>query len=362
MSVKIRYKKLLHGQQSIFLDIHFLGNRWSEFLNLKIQDKPNNPIDRIQRKQSIEIALQIANKRELELITNRHNVSVVQNKAVDFIAFARNYIELNKSSIQVRSYEAALNWLIKFIGKDYLYCHEITEIFIQRYVNSLEANLSGLTPHTYYKKIRKLIKVAKAEKLINFDFSQNIKVRQNTNGQKDVLTFDELKVLINTPCGNNNVKNAFLLATLTGLRFCDLVSLKWKHVKGDHIIITQQKTKVPIKVILNDDAKIFLGKPMGANDKVFDLPSHTGGLKSLKLWLEKSGIEKHITYHSARHSFGTNLIEYGVDVYSVSKMLGHTSLKYTSLYTRYSDKMGQTAIEKLPHLFNNKIENNDTEK
>ncbi len=362
MSVKIRFKKLLHGNQSIFLDIHFKGKRWSEFLDLKVREKPSNPLERNQRKNSLEIALQIANKRELELISNRHNVLFVQNKTVDFIAYAKSFIELNKETIQIRSYTAALNWLIKFVGKEYLYCHEINEPFIQRYATYLEGNLTGLTPHTYFKKIRMILKAAKADKILIYDFSYPIRIKQNTNGEKDVLTFEDLKALINTRCGNSQVKNAFLLANLTGLRYCDLVALKWKHVKGDKIQINQQKTKEPIKVVINTDAKHFLGVPKPPNEPIFKLPSHTACLKNIKLWVKNAGIDKHVTMHVGRHSFGTNLFEVGVDIYSISKMLGHKSVKYTSIYTRYSDKMEQAAMQKIPQLLNIKNETNDTEK
>ena len=336
---------------SVYLDIHHCGQRRYEYLELKVVNNATKAEDKKHNKD-VEFAVKhIAHQREIELLSNKHNVEILQqNKPADFIAFAQQYIEENKERIQVRSFRASLKKFKMFVGKDILYCHEINEEFIQKFANYLDSQLTGLTPQTYLKKIRKLLKEAKKQRLIKFDFSVPLTISQQTNGLKDVLTFAELQLLINTPCGNKQVKNAFLFASLTGLRFCDVVALKWKNVQDDRIMLIQQKTKQNVFVPLNGDAKRLLGEQKKSNDNVFTLPSHTGCLKDLRNWVKRAGIEKHITFHCARHSFGTNLIEHGVDLFATSKLLGHTSVKHTLIYTRYSDKMGKEAIEKLPSL------------
>jgi integrase len=362
VTIKIRYKKLKYGCLSLFLDIHFNGKRWSEFLNLKIKENPSTPIERNERKQVLEFATQIANLRYSEFLSNRFNIEYAKNKPTDFLSFAKLFIDENKLSIEVRCYKAPLKYLKKFTGRDYLYCHEINEVFLQKFANYLSSNLYGLTPSTYFNKIWKIIKAAKAAKLINLELSQPIKIKKISKGIKDVLTIEELKILITTQCSNNYVKNSFLLGALTGLRYCDLKTITWSNVKGNKIVITQQKTKIPITILLSSDAEKFLGIKKIGSDLIFKLPSHTACLKSLKGWILKAGIEKHITFHCARHSFATNLIQNGADIFSVSKLLGHTSLKHTTIYTRYNDDMAKSAIAKLPQLFNNKIEDDATEK
>lgn len=144
--------------------------------------------------------------KEQELLMNRHNLTLAQARRIDFIAFAYEYIEQNKLTIEVKCYIAPLKWFIKFLKRDRIYCDEINEVLLQKFARFLEIHLEGLTPVTYLNKIKKIIRQAKAEKLLNIDFSQRIKIGQKTKGFKDVLDFSELKLLIQTRCSNNEVK------------------------------------------------------------------------------------------------------------------------------------------------------------
>jgi integrase len=90
------------------------------------------------------------------------------------------------------------------------------------------------------------------------------------------------------------------------------------------------------------------------SDLVFALPSHTMCLKALRRWVKRAGIDKHITWHCARHSFGTNMAataaQKGFSVRVVQEMMGHSSLKYTERYTRVVDEQKRAAMAELSKL------------
>lgn len=86
------------------------------------------------------------------------------------------------------------------------------------------------------------------------------------------------------------------------------------------------------------------------DDLIFDLPSHTMCLKALRHWTARAGIDKHITWHCARHSFAVNVLTRGADIKTVSSLLGHASLKHTEKYTRAVDSLKRAAIDSLPKL------------
>lgn len=92
----------------------------------------------------------------------------------------------------------------------------------------------------------------------------------------------------------------------------------------------------------------------GKNDLVFSLPSHTMCLKALRRWTNRAGIDKHITWHCARHSFGTNMAataaQKGFSVRVVQEMMGHSSLKYTERYTRVVDEQKKAAMAELSRM------------
>ena len=73
-------------------------------------------------------------------------------------------------------------------------------------------------------------------------------------------------------------------------------------------------------------------------------------LKALSKWVAEAGIEKHITWHCARHSFAVNILNKGANIKTVSSLLGHSTLKYTEKYTRAVDSLKEMAINSLPEL------------
>ena len=65
----------------------------------------------------------------------------------------------------------------------------------------------------------------------------------------------------------------------------------------------------------------------------------------MKKWIEDAGIKKHITFHCFRHSFATNQLAEGTDIYTISKMLGHTSVRTTQIYTKVVDPKKEHAAD-----------------
>jgi site-specific recombinase XerD len=101
---------------------------------------------------------------------------------------------------------------------------------------------------------------------------------------------------------------------------------------------------------LDSNALALLPEAGQPQDLVFTLPSSTAALKSLNNWVKRAAIQKHITWHCARHSFATNLIYYGADVTIVAKLMGHTTLKHTQRYAHIAEQLKRNAISNLPRL------------
>ena len=104
---------------------------------------------------------------------------------------------------------------------------------------------------------------------------------------------------------------------------------------------------------LNDGLIHLVGKPKEGETKeslVFNLPSYEGCCKSVKRWVERAGIDKHISWHCARHSFAMNILNNGANIKTVASLLGHSGLKHTEKYTRAVDKLKEDAINSLPAL------------
>ena len=108
-----------------------------------------------------------------------------------------------------------------------------------------------------------------------------------------------------------------------------------------------------VVIDLRDDVLTLIGKPSSPDKRdepIFPLPSYEMCLKALKRWVKRAGINKHISWHCARHSFATNLLSNGANIKTVASLLGHSGLKYTEKYTRAVDSLKQEAINSLPQF------------
>ena len=104
---------------------------------------------------------------------------------------------------------------------------------------------------------------------------------------------------------------------------------------------------------LNDGLLRLIGEPTESQSKdslIFPLPSYEMCLKALKRWVKRAGIDKHISWHCARHSFAVNILNNGANIKTVASLLGHSGLKHTEKYTRAIDRLKEDAINSLPIL------------
>jgi integrase len=129
-------------------------------------------------------------------------------------------------------------------------------------------------------------------------------------------------------------KRAALFSALTGLRHCDIQKLRWKEISIDgnqaRLNFTQQKTKGVEYTPISEQALQLCGEPEKPEKFVFeDLPDPYWISHPLKKWLIAAGIKKKITFHCFRHTYETLQLSSGTDIYTVSKMLGHTNVKTT---------------------------------
>lgn len=162
---------------------------------------------------------------------------------------------------------------------------------------------------------------------------------KNVGSERVFLTVDEVKALSEVKTYNPDVQRTFLFCCFTGLRHSDMAKLKWRDIKesdsGEVLTVpAMRKTGKPIVIPLNDNAKQWLPERNGAsgNDFVFNAPKISAADRALKNMAKDAGIDKTISFHTSRHTFATMLITATGDLYTTSKLLGHTNIKTTQIY------------------------------
>lgn len=355
MSVVVRKKTPnADGSISLYLDIYKDKKRHKEYLkDLKLY-KANTVADRASNRETLALAESIALKRAQELAANNYDIEATFKTEVDFIGYFQNYID-KYTKKDKRNMEGALNRFKNYMRKDgikALTMKQLTENIVFNYAEYLKDNCQGEGANSYFARFKKMLKQAQREKVLIGNPAADVSITRADSVIKDVLTIEEIGILAATPISNMQVRNAFLFCCYTGLSWIDTVELKWKHIDQRNSILTKVRAKTGSETVvsLHKTALSLLPERGEKDECVFLLPSHTGALKALRNWLKAAHIEKHITWHCSRHSFATNLIYYKNDVSIVSKLLGHSTLKYTQRYTRIAEDLKRNAINNLPEI------------
>ena len=181
---------------------------------------------------------------------------------------------------------------------------------------------------------------------------------QPKDGKKEYLTIEELRTLMATDSYRPEVKEAFIFACFTGLRLSDMYRLAPMHIfktadgKGEYIDMEMQKTEKPVIIPLSEEAKRWLPKPRGNDIPFFDIPTTQTVIgRALRKWAEAAGIEKHISFHCSRHTFGTMMLTLGADLFTTSKLMGHSNIQTTEIYAKIVDKKKEEAINLIDGMF-----------
>jgi integrase len=252
-----------------------------------------------------------------------------------------------------RNMQGALNRFSDYlmeIKKQGLTFGNLNALIIEGFIDYLESKSTGEGASSYYNRFKKMIKQAYRKRMMKenvLDFVER-KVRGKAK-KKDILTLAELRVLAATPTESSEVRKAFLFCCFTGLRWIDVKALTWQSVdiSNSQMNVTQSKTGEMVYIHLNEIALKLLDQPQEPQHQVFNLPTPNGANKTLKAWVKRAKINKIITWHNARHSFGTNLIFNDVGILTLSKMMGHTTTKHTQRYVDVSNEMKQKASNKI---------------
>lgn len=358
MSVAIRKKENKNGTASIYLDIYnsIERKRNKEYLkNLKIILNPRTPKDREDNKKTLALAETIRLNRALELEGNEYDVSAKFKQNIDFIAYYQSFINTYQKE-DLRVHKAVFSKFNNFLQLESIKINtskQINDELCFDFKEYLESTLNGESPKSYFTRFKIFLNYCVRKKIFKVNPAKDITIsnKQNTI-KKNVLTIDEIGLLKKTQSNNEEVKRAFMFALFTGLRFCDVKMLRYENIDFNNQILTftQEKTDEPLKQPLHAYAFEMIGEKSNPKEKIFKLPTSEGTNKMLKLWVSKAGIDKKITFHCARHSFATNLLIYKADVVTLSKLMGHNSIKYTQIYTQIAEDLKRQTINSLPNI------------
>ncbi|PPD29262.1 MAG: integrase [Methylomonas sp.] len=215
-------------------------------------------------------------------------------------------------------------------------------------------SLKKATSNTYFNKVRSVIKKAFDRGHIKTNLLADIKNIKIDDQERVYLSIDEVRQLVATECRYDVLKRAFLFSCLTGLRWSDVFKLDWSDVgvfNGvQRITFTHKKTNQLQYLDITEQAFRLMGVALTSGRVFQGLRYSANSNIELLRWSMAAGINKHVTFHAARHTFAVSLLSNGVDIYTVSKLLGHTQIKTTQIYSDIIDEVRKDAVHRIPSI------------
>lgn len=364
--VRIRFKQLKDGNQSIYLDIYTDHKRRYEFLKLFLVPEISQEAKE-RNANTLKAANAIKAQRILD-ITNKKPATILSDKArTPLIEWLDEYAEAGekKGRRALVDHVHAVSVCLKAYNPR-IRLYEVDKDFLQGFVEYLGTRMTRLTKKPLAKEtisgycgyIRAALNYAVDleilgdNPLLSFDWASI----QGERKRREYLTIEEVQTLIDTPCRSPRVKTAFLFSCFCGLRYSDVKGLRWKDVIEEngktHLELRQQKTGKVIYLPLSLQAQKFMpGEKGNPDDAVFDVPTLSDCDHMLKTWTSKAGITKRVSYHVSRHAFATMTLTMGADLYTTSQLLGHSDVETTQVYAKIVDKKKVDAVYLIDRLF-----------
>lgn len=351
--VRLRSRKLKDGAESLYLDYYHDGRRYTEYLKLYVSPKKDQESRRMNA-ETLRIANAIKSQRTLDLANNKAGLTCREAGQVPLCDFIQAFISRREKQGHCAP---VYRYAAKYIDRSNIGRVKLADLnrrdcleFIQEL---RKGGLKESSAKAYFNALSTMLNDAvrndflPSSPMLKLDIAEKPKSR---DPERAFMSAVEVAALARTRCANEQVKAAFMFSCFTGLRISDIETLRWEDIKdGDgrkYISITMKKTGEPITVPVIAEAENWLPVKQG-NGIVFRLPKRSNIWLNLKKWAALAGIEKNVSFHTARHTFATLLITSGADLYAVSKLLGHSDIKVTQIYAKLVDSRKVEAMEKL---------------
>ena len=370
--VRLRKRLTPAGRTSLYLDIYLDGRRTYEYLKLYLVPE-NSRADREKNRHTMRLAEDVRAKRLLEIRNRAYGFDNAGARQTLFYDYYGKVMEERKKPGKGTNHvwRSALACLKAYDGNGRLTFHRVTREWVRGFRDFLEARpvkagfgrrqedvtrrLSPNTQALYFSKLAACIHQAMKDGIISDDPVAAVGSPRGAETRREFLTLDELRRLSALPHERPVWKRAFLFSCMTGLRFSDVKALTWGEVAEaegfTRITFNQRKTGGLEYLDITEQAARLMGERGPAGGAVFpDMPGVAAVCEGLRRWTARAGIEKHITFHSARHTFAVMMLDLGADIYTVSKLLGHRELATTQIYAKVLDKNKRRAVGLIPDI------------
>lgn len=367
--VRLREKELANGVLSLYLDIYVNGKRSYEFLKLYLIPE-TNPQAKVQNENTMRAANTIKLNRILEITNNKAGL---KNTSIRAKMLLKDWMETFRQAQEQKGVKDQklihntvhaltaynINVAMRDVNRDYII--GLTNFLRNDYRSPRGKKLKDYSVINYLGCLRNALNMAVREDVIADNPIMKLSAQDKVKApesQREYLTVEEVQQLEATDSPYPHIKQAFLFACYTGLRCSDVRSITWGKIVKDgekyRLHTVMFKTKRPFYIPLSKKAMQWMPERGDKTDEdlIFEnIPVQVNTKLYLQPWLDKAGISKPITFHCSRHTFGTMMLTLGADIYTTSKLMGHTKVEVTQIYAKIINKKKDDAVSLIDQAF-----------
>jgi site-specific recombinase XerD len=345
MSVSIRKKN-----KKLYLDIYENGTRKWEALHLSLTD------DKDINKETMRLAEACRAKRALQIVSGEWGFIDPVAAKTSLYSFIEKMAKTGKHSGRVR---CVLIHIKEYPGGRSIQIGQVDKKWIEGFQDFLLGRIARNTARSYSIAVRQALRKAVKDGIIMKNPGLEVDGIKRQETDMVFLNIEEIQKLADIEPRTDTekqIRRAFLFACYTGLRVSDLMTITWGDIEHVplQIIKRQKKTKVKVFVPLSNLAWAIIndGTIHNHTSLIFPILEVIKNNRNhyLTKWANRAGINKSVGWHTARHTFAVKSLESGADIYTVSKLLGHTDISTTQIYAKATDKMKREAVNALPEI------------
>lgn len=356
--------------QYIGLGVSVDSTKWDEKRGFVLPGHPNSPrINAYLTKKSLEAQKAILGE---EVATNSPEVISLKNavkglSGVEFFPYAKKFIKIYQSKGKIGTYNrfnTVINKMEEFAKNPKFTFDNLTVQFLKDYEYELrnEKENANNTIFANFKAIMRIVNEAERENLISHDKNPfNVYKIRWQNTEKVFLNEEELFAIENLKLVSGSMKyhhrNIYVFACYAGgIRISDIITLRWDNFTGTHILLKTQKTGSVVSIMLPQKAleilELYKPQKIKKSDFIFPFIDNTEKLddpvrvhtlisritaytnNDLADLAKDAEIEKHLHFHTSRHTWATRALKKGMRIEYVSKLMGHNSIRTTQVYAK----------------------------
>ena len=363
MKVTLRKRTTKDGRKiALYLDIYPPpeGHGRTEHLKLYLHVNPRTGAERAHNRDTLQLAEDIKVLRHKEVTEGTYKL---KHPGADITLEDHIKAEADKRRDHTRHSWYLMLRHVRMTGITEKSLDKLTAPLVVRvrehFVGLVRSGeLAEATAKTYFQHFRTAIRAAYKVGYILEDFSTRTSTIPAKSGQRRSLTIDELGAMARTPIRKMTIWQLGMFSALTGLRISDMRAMKWENVfdtpAGPELRFESIKTRKWEVMPIADQARMILGSRIDDDGKEKSgniwqyVPVSTSITKWIKVWAQDAGVKPDgLSIHCMRHTYATLQLAAGTDIYTVSKMLGHSSVATTAIYAKLLDRAKREAANRL---------------